>query len=111
MQRFNLWLAEHLAGAMSSMGCFYCVLAIVLIPLVWQRPSDLILWTIFLSSTVFQAIALPVLAIVNNQSESRLLALVEATHEATINELQVLREEMLILHEIRQCMTGTAIQS
>jgi hypothetical protein len=87
----NQWLAFRLAGALATMVCFYVVLFVVLLPLLWQRPENPILWIIFLSSTVFQAAALPILAVVAKQQGDKSERLLQETHDVVMAELKELK--------------------
>lgn len=62
MTRFNDWLAEKLGNGLSSMPFFYlCVAldAVELIPVI--QAHDVIVWVTYLSQSVIQLIALPIL--------------------------------------------------
>lgn len=56
--------ASVLADALSSMACFWIILGLCLLPLIWCRPESLLAWVQYLLQSVFQAVALPVLAFV-----------------------------------------------
>jgi hypothetical protein len=62
INRINLKVAKKLSNFLSSMGCFYVIAIMVIVPLFVKVPASLIEWIIYLSSAVFQAIALPILA-------------------------------------------------
>ena len=64
MDKFNEWLAEKLANTLGSMGFFYvCVLLdLIELPPVIQSGS-VIIWCTYVSQTVIQLIALPILSV------------------------------------------------
>ncbi len=62
MKRFNNWLATTLGNGLSSMAFFYFCVVLDLVelgPVI--RANDIITWCTYLSQTVIQLIALPVL--------------------------------------------------
>ena len=69
MRRFNNWLATYLGNALSSMPFFYiCVLLdLVELPPVIQA-GNIIIWCTYLSQTVIQLIALPILGAQQKQT-------------------------------------------
>ena len=64
MKRFNEWLAEKLGNSLSSMTFFYFC---VLIDLIELKPvidaNNVITWCTYISQTVIQLIALPILGV------------------------------------------------
>lgn len=58
---FNDWLADKLSYSLATMVMFYFVLSLVLIPLLYSQPANLVGWAAYICSVVFQGIALPVL--------------------------------------------------
>lgn len=62
MKRFNEWLAMTLGNGLSSMTFFYFCVILDLVEL-WPviRENNIVVWCTYLSQTVIQLIALPVL--------------------------------------------------
>jgi len=100
MKKFNNFLANKLSIILSSMWLFW-VLALVLI-ILWfldppTTPFDI---SLFVISTAFQAIALPVLAFVSNLQGDRAEKVAKETHDAVMKELALLREQNAELKEL-----------
>ena len=87
VSKLNECVAESLADGLSTMWCFWAILFLVTIPLVWQRPDTAYQWAQYLSTAVFQAIALPVLAFVAKVEAKRQIKLLRETHDAELAEL------------------------
>lgn len=70
MSGFNQWLAMRLGNTLSSMSFFYIC---VLLDLIELQPviaaHDVIVWCTYLSQTVIQLIALPILSAQNKASQ------------------------------------------
>ena len=105
-RRFNTWLADHLADALASMVLFWLVTFAVILPLLWQRPENAVLWIIYASSTCFQAVALPVLAFVSKKEGVKQAKILQETHDAVMQELGVLKEMHLEAAEERRMISG-----
>jgi hypothetical protein len=88
---FNAWFADKLADALATMSMFYGVLFIVTLPLRWQTPEGAVAWINYMSSNFFQAVALPVLAFVAKREGVRQAALLQETHDAVMQEIQMLK--------------------
>lgn len=99
MKRFNDWLGDRLAYGLSTMECFWLVSAFVLIPLIWQRPHDLVGWIQYIVQSFFQGSALPVLGYVSRIAGDKLERLILAIHEWTKVNNQMIREELAIAKE------------
>ena len=67
MKRFNEWLAKRLGDLLGNMYFFYaCVILDILeLPAVWSAHSA-IAWVTYVSQTVIQLLALPVLQVYQN---------------------------------------------
>lgn len=85
----NTSIASKLAMVLSSVWCFWAILILVVVPLLSKTPATLTEWVLYLSSAVFQAVALPILAFVNNIENEKTRALL---NEIRDDEFQVLRD-------------------
>ena len=59
----------------------------VVVVLFWQRPNTLVGWITYISTAIFQASALPVLAFVAKQEGTRQQELLQETHDTVMGEL------------------------
>ncbi len=98
--KFNDWLADRLADGLSSMACFWAITSMVIVVLFWQRPNSLVGWITYISTAIFQAAALPVLGFVSNKQSAKLQALMQETHDTTMNELKLIGEDHDELREL-----------
>lgn len=87
VKNINDWLADRLADALSTMACFWIITTMVIVVLFWQRPSTIVGWITYISTAIFQASALPVLAFVSKKESSTQQALLQETHDASMDEL------------------------
>ena len=71
IKRFNDWLAEKLSLILSVMTTFYIVSLLVLLPLLWNHPKDFVAWASYLSCSIFQALALPVLGYTSKKASDK----------------------------------------
>ncbi|MGD0152834.1 MAG: hypothetical protein ABSC17_03585 [Thermacetogeniaceae bacterium] len=100
MGKFNDWLADCLADGLSSMACFWIITSMVIVVLFWQRPNSMVGWITYISTAIFQASALPVLGFVSNKESAKLQALMQETHDTTMNELKLIGEDHDELREL-----------
>ena len=89
---------------LSTMACFYFILALVIIPLFFQHPTGLVPWVQYLVQSIFQGIALPVLGYVARMSGEKQERVVNETHDAVMEELAIVKEELVLAREERQEM-------
>jgi hypothetical protein len=68
---FNDWLAERLSIILSIMTTFYIIALLVLLPLIWEHPSNFVAWASYISCSIFQAIALPVLGYTSKKTSDK----------------------------------------
>jgi hypothetical protein len=87
MRKLNDWVADLLADALSTMACFWIITSMVIVVLFWQRPTTLVGWITYISTAIFQASALPVLAFVSKKEGARQQTLLQETHDATMEEM------------------------
>ncbi|MCL2095235.1 hypothetical protein FWH13_03940 [Candidatus Saccharibacteria bacterium] len=99
-QRFNSWLASKLAIIMSSMWLFWVLTIVIVVAGLLQPPSDPYMFVMFVISAGFQAIALPVLAFVSNIQGDRQEKVMREVHEATMKELEMMRQENAALRKL-----------
>ena len=59
----------------------------VVVVLFWQRPVSLVGWITYISTAIFQASALPVLAFVAKKEGANQQALLQETHDTVMGEL------------------------
>jgi Mn2+/Fe2+ NRAMP family transporter len=91
IERFNSMLAGKLADWLSTMAMFYGVAFLVLLPLVWQRPTSLVGWAQYLISVFFQGVALPVLGFVSKKEGERNTQILQETHDMVMGQLAIVR--------------------
>lgn len=93
----RLWKIDNrisgfLAGCLSSMVCFWIVSGLVFAILFWQVPKSPLEWVMYVVQTVFQGIALPVLAIVSKREGAKQSKVLKETHDAVMNELALIKQ-------------------
>lgn len=85
MSKFNRWLGNKLANAVGTMSFFYiCVILdlLELSPVV--KSHSVITWITYLSQTVIQLLALPLLAYqgkIQNENHDEVMSHVKALHK------------------------------
>jgi hypothetical protein len=90
ISRLNDLIADILADALSTMACFWIITVMVVVVLFWQRPNTLVGWITYISTAIFQASALPVLAFVAKKEGARQQVLLQETHDTVMGELDKL---------------------
>jgi len=93
--KFNRWLAVKLGNTLGSMPFFYLcvVLDIAELPSVIKAHSVLI-WIAYISQTVIQLIALPILSVQANIQQENQQAKADADHQ-TLTYLATIQDEQL----------------
>jgi len=86
------------------MAMFYVVTVFVLAPLFWQRPEGFVGWMQYLSSAVFQASALPVLAFVSKKGDDFQGSLLKETHDRVMEEFNMIKEELDMAKEEQEIL-------
>jgi hypothetical protein len=102
ISKLNDWLADLLADTLSTMACFWIITSLVVVVLFWQRPSTLVGWITYISTAIFQASALPVLAFVSKKEGAKQQALLQETHDASMDELDNLSKMLQELRDTHQ---------
>lgn len=97
VKKFDNWLGDQLAFLLSTMGCFYLIFALVIVPLFFQHPHDLIGWVQYFVQSFFQGVALPVLGYVARIAGEKQEQVLKETHDAEMLELAELKEIIQIL--------------
>ena len=64
-------LAEILSDSLSSMTMFWIITFMVIIPLYFNQPTNLVGWSQYIISVFFQGVALPILAYTSKLSGKR----------------------------------------
>ncbi len=103
-KRFNDWLGDKLAYGLSTMGMFYAVSLLVVVPLVWQRPQGLVGWMQYGISVFFQGAALPVLGYVSRRAGEDQEKLLLETHDTVMEELTLIKQELALAAEERDSL-------
>jgi hypothetical protein len=104
--KINEWVADLLADYLSTMACFWIITSMVVVVLFWQRPTTVVGWITYISTAIFQASALPVLAFVAKKQGDRQEALLRETHDTVMGELSLIsqshdeiKELVIIIHK------------
>ena len=93
MNKINNIIGDRLSSGLSSMTCFWIVSVIVVVPLAIERPSALIAWIQYLSTTILQASALPLLGYTSMVAGEKQQKLLQETHDTVMEELKLAQEE------------------
>ena len=116
---FNDWLAERLSFILSIMTTFYIISLMVLLPLIWQHPSNFVAWASYISCSIFQAIALPVLGYTSKKTSDKtdimmkdmydmlikiehIVEVIESEDKVIEKELEKIEEDFLKTEKIKQ---------
>lgn len=104
--KINDYIGDKLSDGLSTMEVFYLVVIMVLLPLCWQVPTSLIAWVQYLSSTILQAVALPLLAYTTKKSGESQEKIIRETHDVLMNELDLIQElhkaQLELMEEIKK---------
>jgi len=82
-QNFNDKLADKLSYSLSAMATFYVILLLVLVPLIYNQPSNLVAWSAYLCSVLFQGIALPILGYTSRKGSEKADRMMEHIYRVT----------------------------
>jgi cell shape-determining protein MreC len=104
VKRINQWLGDKLAIWLSTMGCFYLIFALVVVPLFFQHPKDLVGWVQYIVQSIFQGIALPVLGYVARISGEKQERVMNETHDVVMDELAIVKKELAMANEERDSL-------
>lgn len=102
LARFNEWLADRMAGALSTMLMFYGITVLVLSILLFQAPRTPLEWVQYVVQTLFQGVALPVLAFVSKNTGQRQEKLLQETHDAVMAEMKEIKEVLVKMGRIEK---------
>ena len=105
----NLFLAEKQSVILASMYFWWLCAGIDITELILQRPQTPQEWCNFISQTVIQLLALPVLAFVSDIATGKILGYLKEihtwqkeTHDTVMAEMQILKDQVAeakLLHE------------
>ncbi|HEY5576372.1 MAG TPA: hypothetical protein VIK34_06610 [Clostridiaceae bacterium] len=93
MNRFNEWLGDKLSYILSTMAMFYGIAFLVVAPLFFQRPTNLVTWMQYIVAVFFQGVALPVLGYTSRKSGEEQAQLLKETHDTVMNELDYIKKQ------------------
>lgn len=102
MTRLNNWLADKLAGILSSMWTFWVLVAMIWGSLALQVPTNGQGWLQFLVQSFFQGVALPVLAFVAKKEGTAMQQKVDETHDVAMAEHTETQEILADVRELVQ---------
>ena len=98
-KNFNEWLGDKLAIFLSTMGCFYLIFALVIVPLFFEHPNDLVGWVQYVVQSIFQGIALPILGYVAKKSGDSQEKVLNETHDTVMKEFVLIKDQMKLLNQ------------
>jgi hypothetical protein len=84
---FNLWVGTKISVFLSSMGGFWIILMLTVVPLVKDRPHGLIAWTMYVIQTIFQGAALPLLGYVADRGSKEVGKLIREMHDMILGRI------------------------
>jgi hypothetical protein len=108
--KLNERVANLLADTLSTMACFWVITSMVVVVLLWQRPDTIVGWITYISTAIFQASALPVLAFVSKKEGATQQALLQETHDTTMESLKLIKQDLDIASEERDDLKETLNQ-
>jgi len=105
MKKFNDWIAEKMSYALATMFMFYIITFLVIIPLLYSQPTSIVAWASYLSSVVFQGIALPVLGFTSRKNGQKTDELIDLIYKLTKEDNDIIKkiesEEISIEEELK----------
>jgi hypothetical protein len=105
MKKFNDWIAEKMSYALATMFMFYIITFLVIIPLLYSQPTSIVAWASYLSSVVFQGIALPVLGYTSRKNGQKTDELIDLIYKLTKEDNDIIKkiesEEISIEEELK----------
>lgn len=104
MNKFNDWLMDKLSNLLAMAWLFYLLNILAVIILVFQRPTDVLSWTLFIGTIYFQSVTLPVINNTAKRSGEQMMKLLQESHDAQMKELKVARTERLEIIEIHRLL-------
>jgi cell shape-determining protein MreC len=102
LKKLNDIIGYKLALWLSTMGCFYIIFALVIVPLFFQQPKGFIGWVTYIVQSVFQGAALPILGYVARVAGEKQENVLNETHDAVMEELAIVKEELGLAREERE---------
>lgn len=97
--RFNDYVSIQLSNLLANMTVFWVMLVITTLPVIIQPPTTLSGWLGYLSSAIFQAVALVVLTNSTDKQTQQILSLLKSTHDTVITELQYVKDSLQLEKE------------
>ncbi len=94
MFKFNDFVAKMTAKVLSSMWLFWLLVVVLIILWIMDPPRDGFEIALFVISTAFQAIALPVLAFVSNQQGDKAAKVAKETLSSVKTDIAMANETL-----------------
>lgn len=101
-QQGNAWIADHLSTWMITMEAFWILVVLTWGSVAISRPAGAQGWDLFLVSIFFQGAALPILGLVSQKQGDRMERVMRETHDAAMEEVALLRNEVADIRAIRE---------
>jgi hypothetical protein len=98
-RKFNDWLGDRLSYFLSTMAMFYGIAFLVIAPLIFQKPANLVGWMQYIVAVFFQGVALPVLGYTSRKSGETQAKLLLETHDTVMSELSYIKEQQIYSKE------------
>ena len=99
LKKFSDWLGDNISYWLSTMAMFYVVCALVLAPLIWQRPQGVVSWIQYCISVFFQGAALPLLGYVSRKSGDQQQRIIMETHDTVMEEFNLIKQDLTFAKE------------
>ena len=100
LNKLNDWIGEKISYWLSTMTMFYLICIMIVIPLFFQRPDNLVGWIQYVIAVFFQGAALPVLGYVSRQVGDKQEKLIEETHSMVMKQFINMQNENNDLKQI-----------
>lgn len=107
VNKFNDWLMDKLSNGLAKAWLFYILNIAAVIILVFQRPTDLLSWTLFFGTIYFQSVTLPVINNTAKRSGEQMMQVLQETHDIEMESHDELHSKLGTIIEMLEVKHAT----
>jgi Zn-dependent membrane protease YugP len=97
---------DKLSDLLAMAWLFYILNIAAVIILVFQRPTDLLSWTLFFGTIYFQSVTLPVINNTAKRSGEKMMKVLQETHDTAMESHSELHSKLDLLIENMEVKHG-----